>query len=198
VAPSFRQETIMTMSIRTLRPSPPALLRAIAVAASSLLMLTAATLGSPDIETYRLTPATFENYQQLTDNMYGYIAEHPELQEEVAEGEEEVDGDSVADLVAALERRAPGLREAMETPDMSLEEYFTFGMVLAASALAVGMEEHLGRSEENQLAPSQRDNISFVRDHYAELESFHIRMQHKYPILFGDRDDDEDEWEEEP
>lgn len=187
----------MTMSFRTRRHSAPPVFRAIALAASSLLMLTAAGRGSPDIETYRLTPASFESYQQLTDNMYGYIAEHPELQEDVAEEEEEVDGDSVDDLVAALERRAPGLREAMETPGMSLEEYFTFGMVLAASALGVGMEEHLGLSGENQQTPLQRENMSFVRSHYAELESFHISMQHKYPSLFGDRDDDEDEWEEE-
>lgn len=186
----------MTMSIHTRVFAGRPLQRAIALATSSLLALTAVARDSPDIESYRLTPATFESYQQLTDNMYGYIAEHPELQEDVAEEEEEVEGNSVGDLVAALERRAPGLREAMETPGMSLEEYFTFGMVLAASALGVGMEEHLGRSEENQLTPLQRDNMSFVRNHYAELESFHISMQHKYPSLFGDRDDDEDEWED--
>ncbi len=161
---------------------------------AACMLLSAVSAATPDVESYRLTPAAFDKYQRATDSMYDYINRHPELQSEFDDVEDE-ETDGVAEMAAALERRAPGLRKAMESSGMSLEEYFTFSLALAGSAFAVAMEDHMGSIDEDTLDAAQRENIAFLRANRARLDTFFAEMQRKYPTLFADPDDDEGDFE---
>lgn len=171
-------------------------------AAGFLVLLSAvfstAAVASP-IENYRLTEAVLGKYERATEAMYQYAVEHPEVMAAMEEDESDSeDMANVEQMTRAFDKKAPGLRKEMEKSGLSLEEYFTFSVALAANAFGAAMMDQFGGGNEAELTAIQRDNIAFARKHMKRFEEFGKRMQEKYgPLMEGSDDSYEEEAYEE-
>jgi hypothetical protein len=149
---------------------------------------TAGTASSFD--DYRLTDAALNGYERATEIMYQYAVDHPEAMAAMEEDESD-DGDfDIGQMTAQIDARAPGLRKAMEKSGLSLEEYFTFSVVMAVNAFGVAMADEFGGADEAKLSDLQRANMAFIRKHQQRLEAFGERMSEKYGPLTDGADED--------
>jgi len=184
-----------TVQTRFFRSFVNRLLAAVLLAAVPVLA-TAAT--APDANTYRLTDASLGKYEKATDAMYGFLSAHPELKGAMEGGDEEGDED-VTVTTRRLDQYAPGLRAAVERSGMSLEEYYTFTMVMVANAMAAGMADHFGGIDESGLGPVERANMAFIRKNGERMQSFSKAMEEKYASLMESDDGayEEEDYDEE-
>jgi hypothetical protein len=149
---------------------------------------------APDAATYRLTDAGLGKYEKATDAMYAFIVAHPEAVRAL-DGMGDSDDEDVTAMARWIDQRVPGLRVAMERSGMSLEEYYTFSIVMAANVLAVGMAEHFGGMDESRLGAVERANMAFIKKNGERMQRFSEAMTSKYESLMGS--DDEDEYDDE-
>ncbi|MBW3566856.1 MAG: hypothetical protein KY410_02670 [Proteobacteria bacterium] len=152
--------------------------------------------SAPDSETYRLTEAALGKYEKATDAMYAFLVAHPELEGALGDFGDSEEGDlDVAETTRRIDRAAPGLRPSMERSGMSMEEYFTFTMVMAGNAFAVGMAEHFGGVDESKLGDLERANMAFVKQHGERMQRFSESIERKYAHLVEpDQEADEDDF----
>lgn len=164
--------------------------------AGLLLSVVTATnvVAAADAEDYRLTDAGLDRYERVTEAMYRYARQHPDAMKAL-ERQQDLDEDADAQKMARyMDEHAPGLRDAMEDAGMSVEEYFTFSLTLAANALAAAFAEHYGSDTGNaQLTAVQRDNLSFAQRNTARFQAFSERLQREYGDLMGDDEESYDE-----
>lgn len=156
-----------------------------------MLFMVSASVVADDAESYRLTDAGLDRYERATEAMYRYAREHPEAIAalESEEGETEDEGFDARRMAAHFDAHAPGLREAMEASGMPLEEYFTFSVTLAASALGAAFAEQYGNPASGDMTPLQRDNLAFARKNMQRFQAFGEKMKKQY----GDMESGDDE-----
>lgn len=174
----FRSWTVRLLAI-TVFASVPALCMAAA---------------APDAGTYRLTEAALGKYEKATDAMYAFVVANPESKGVMGAFGDTDEGDAdVTETTRRIDHFAPGLRASMERSGMSMEEYFTFTMVMVGNAFAVGMAEHFGGVDESKLGDLERANMAFIKKHGERIQRFSESMESKYAHLM---EPDEEEYED--
>lgn len=150
----------------------------------------AAAGTASSFDDYRLTDAALNGYERATEIMYQYAVDHPEAMAAMEEDESDDSDFDIGQMAAQIDAKAPGLRKAMEKSGLSLEEYFTFSMVMAVNAFGVAMADQFGGADESKLSELQRANMAFIRKHQQRLEQFGERMSEKYGPLTDSVDED--------
>ena len=125
-----------------------------------------------ELEGYRLTMedvkkwgAANASFARLAEKLK---AENPDADEE--EGEELGPNATFDDMEASIER-VPGAREAADEAGMSLHEYVLISWALMQARVAdMAVEQGANAKELAAKAHIHPDNVSFVREHRAEIE----------------------------